>query len=195
MVVSAEHYRAYLSVAHHLVEFQGDLQTPHGVLIEDAGLSADHEGVLLGVADPVVVVAVLAAAVHVDALHGGLVGLHQIFVLAAEADPAEGTVAVVEQHRTHDVLYIGGPYEAVFLIDAVLGDFLDACVVDGLHERVAVVEEVRSARHEGLDGLVVTAQRFVDELAEPCGIAVEQFGALLEAEAHRAVAAFVDCVA
>ncbi len=79
MVVTAKHYRAHLTVAHHLVKLQRNAQTSHGILIKDAGLCAYHESILLGVADPVVVV----AAVRVNALHGGMVGLYQVLMFAA----------------------------------------------------------------------------------------------------------------
>ncbi len=83
MVVTAKHYRAHLTVAHHLVKLQRNAQTSHGILIKDAGLCAYHESILLGVADPVVVVAVLTATVGIDTFHGGMVGLYQVLMFAA----------------------------------------------------------------------------------------------------------------
>lgn len=70
MVVAAEHDRADLAVAHHLVELEADGDAAGSVLVEDARLAADHQAVFLGVADPQVVVAVLAAPPGVDATTG-----------------------------------------------------------------------------------------------------------------------------
>ena len=120
MVVTSEHNRAHFSLAHHIVEFQCYLQASHSVLIEDAGLCAHYKGVLLRVADPHPVVHVLTAALLGNAVHGGLVGLYEVFVFSTQAHPAERSVAVVEEHRAHYVFHIRRPDETVFLIHSVL---------------------------------------------------------------------------
>lgn len=105
-MVAAQHNGSDFAVADHFVKFEGDFQTTHRILIEDARLRADDECVLLGVTNPVVIVSVLTAAVGVDALHGGVVGLDKILMFAAQANPAEGSVTIIEQHRAHDILDI-----------------------------------------------------------------------------------------
>ena len=54
----------------------------------------------------------MAALVHHDLL-GNLVGQCQVGGIARGADPAERTEAVVEEHRTHDILDVGRIAEAV----------------------------------------------------------------------------------
>ena len=167
VVVAPQHDGTYLATAHHLVEPQCYLHASLCILVEDTGLGAHYEVVLLGIANPVVVVPILSAAGGVDALHGGTVGLDQVLVLAAQTYPTEGTVTVIEQFGAHDVLHVTGEDKAVLVVSAA-GYLGDACVENGLHERVAVVEEIRAAVHQRSDNLEVSLQRGVHQAAE-CG--------------------------
>ena len=196
VMVTAKDDGADLTVADHLVELEREVHTAHGILIEDTALGADDQLVLLGVADPdIVVVVLIAAVVGLDVLGGSHVGLVQILGVAAQAAPTERAVAEVEQAGTKDIFDVGGEDEAVEVILAVLADALHTGVVNSLEEAVAVVEEVGAALVELADHLIVMMQRLVDEDTEAVGILVEHFGALLEREALRAVAAVIRHVA
>ena len=195
MVVTSQHDGTHLTAAHHFVELQRDVHTSYGVLVEDACLCANHEVVLLGVANPDPVVHVLSASFLGNAFHGGMVGLDEVFMLSAQAYPAEGTVAVVKEFGPHDVLHIGRPDEAVFLVDTVLGYLLYAGVIDGFHEGVAVVEEVGAACHQLLDEPEVAAKRLVDHHFKTFTVFLQQARTFLEGDACRTVSAFVDGVA
>ena len=183
------------SVADHFVEAEGYLHAALFILIEDAALRTDDELVLLRVADPDPVVVVLEAAVFVDALHRGVVGLDEVLGVAREAAPAERSVAVVEEERSHDVFDVGGEDEAFEGVFAVLGDFLHAGIKYRAHEGVAVVEEVGSLRDEGLDELEVLLEGLVDEADEFVVVLGEEARSLFEADSLRAVASVVDGVA
>ena len=111
-------------------------------------------------------------------------------VLAAEAYPPEGPVAVVEELRPHDVLHIAGEDEAVLGV-AVAGNVRIAGIIDRLQVRIAVVEEVRAALHQGADGVEVAAQALVHQRAEVVWGLVQHGGALLEAEADGAIATVI----
>ena len=195
MVVAAEHDRPDFAGSDHLVELQGDLHAPQGILVKDARPGADHQPVLLCIADPTVVVAVLETPLGVDALHGGAVGLSEIVIPAAQAYPAEGAVAVVEEKRPHNVLDIRLEDEPVERVLAVFADVPDAGVVDRLEKAVAVVEEVGSAVGQGLDEFIVMPQGRIHHFLEPGVAAAQQFRALLEADPLGAIAALVDGVA
>ena len=180
MVVASEHHGAYLSVSHHFVEFEGDAHSPLFILVEDAALGADDELIFLRVTNPDPVVVVLEAAARVDAVHRRLVGLLEVLVIAREAAPAEGAVAVVEEERSHDVLDVRGEDESFKGILAVLRDLLHARVKDRAHKGVAVVEEVGPLRGEGLDKLKVLLERLVDEALEFLFVFGEQARPLFE---------------
>src|SRR5665647_660730 len=120
-MVASHHNGSHFAVADHLIEAQGNIGAAPGVLIEDAGLSADHQFVLFGIADPDPVVFILEAAVGIDDLHGGSIGFIQIFRLAAETNPTERTIAVVKKHGSKDIFHIGGPDKAVQCVFAILG--------------------------------------------------------------------------
>ena len=106
VVVTTDHDRADLATTYHIVELEGDLQTTRSILVEDTSLGADDELILLSVTYPYIVVTILLTTVWIDALHSSMVGLDQILMIVAEAYPAEWTIAVVKELRTHNVLYI-----------------------------------------------------------------------------------------
>ena len=195
MVIASHHHGADLALAHELVEFQRDADAPLRILIEDARLRADDEIVLLRVADPVVIVAILVAPIRINAAHRRLVRLDEIRALAGEADPAERAIAVVKELRPHDVLDIGRQDEAVLVVDAILGKFLDARIVNRLEEGIAVIKEVRAILDAGHDELILMAQALIDQRDELLAILGEHLRALLERQPLRAVAALVGCMA
>ena len=101
VMVTTENDGTDLAVADHFVELQREVHATHGVLIEDAALGTDDELVLLRVADPdIVVVVLITAVVRLDVFGGSHIGLVQILGVAAQAAPAERTVAEVEQAGT-----------------------------------------------------------------------------------------------
>ncbi len=89
VVISSQHNGSDLAVSHHLVEFQGDGQPSHGILVEYPGPGADHQFVFGDVPDPYVIVPVLKPSCRIDTVHGSLVGLEQVIILAAQTHPAE----------------------------------------------------------------------------------------------------------
>jgi len=194
-MVAAQHHRSDFAGAHHRVELQGDPSAAGRILVQDAGLGAHHQPVLLGVADPDPVVAVLPAPVRIDGLHGRPVGCGQVFGPSAEAHPAEGSVAVVEQHGSHDVLDVGGEDESLAGIDAVAADLPDAGVVDRPHERIAVVEKVGAPLHQGADELEVAPQAPVHGGAEGGAVLRQHQRPLLEGQPLGAVPAVIRGVA
>ena len=195
VMVSPEHHRADLPVAHHLVELERDADAPLRVLIEDAALRADDELVLLGVAYPGPVVPVLEAPVRVYALHRRHIGPVQILRVPRKAAPAEWAVAVIEEQRSHDVFDVAREDEAVVRIHAVLRHLFDAGVVDRAQEGVAVVEEVAAAADKELYQLKVSSERHINELPEFFRFFFKKPRALLKCDADGAVAAVVGGVA
>ena len=193
-MVTTEHNGTHLSISYHLVETESDLKATHGILIEDTGLSADHESIFLGVANPIIVVTVLTTAIRIDTLHSSLIGLDQILMLAAETHPTEWAISIIEEHRTHNIFYIRRPNEAIFLIHTISRDLLDSGVVYGFHERISIVEEISATSHKSLDCLEMATQRLVDELMEASGIVMEQFSALFESQSDGAIPTLVNSV-
>src|SRR5262249_51242699 len=116
-----------------------------GVLIKDAGLCADDEVVLPGVADPRPVVTILKTAVGINALHRCLVRRVQVVILARQADPAKGAVAEVEEQGDLDAPTVRWPEKTAAVVVAVLAELRDAGIEDGFHEAVAVIEEIDTA--------------------------------------------------
>ena len=143
MVITSQHDRSDLAIADHLVESQGDVHTALSILVEDARLGAHDQVVSLGVTDPDVVIAILAAAplfglMGRDALRlisqypvfgvgfGSApsldlyVGSSSIYLLMASQTGLVGTsiflvAMVVLLRQSHDVLVRrpGGPVEPV----------------------------------------------------------------------------------
>ena len=195
VVVTTDHDRANLATTYHIVELQCDLQTTRSVLVEDTSLGTDDELILLGVAYPYIVVTILLTTIWVDALHSSVVGLDQILVIVAEAYPAEWSIAVVKELRTHDVLYIAWPDEAILVVYAIARDLLDASIKASLHKGITIVKEVSATSHKSLDSLVVTVQTLVDLLTEALSVVCEQVGTLLKGKRYRTVTTLVDSVA
>ncbi|KAF5078551.1 hypothetical protein DSECCO2_139590 [anaerobic digester metagenome] len=196
MVVAAQHNRADLAVANHLVELQRDVHAAHSVRIQDAALSADHHLVLLGVPQPnVVVVILIAAVVGLNVIRGGSIGLVQIVGIAAQAAPAEGTVSIVKQEGPQNVLDIGGEYKAVQIVFAVFAHGGNARIKHGLQERVAVIEEVGALIVEFADHLVVALQGLIHQLGKLLRVLVQHLGALGKGQSLRAVTAVIGHVA
>ena len=194
-MVATHHDRTDLALPDQLVERQTDIAPALRILIQNACLRTDDQFVLFRVTNPDPVVSVLSAAVRVDNLHRGLIGRIQILRLAGQADPTERAVAVIEEDRSHDILYIGRPDKSVLIVITVLGDFLHTGVVHGLHEGVAIVKEVRSSFRQRLDRLVMSVQGLINFLDKVVAVFVQLPGSFLEAHTHRAVTAVIDIVA
>ena len=195
VVVTSDHNRTDFAAANHFVEFKRDIRSAFGILIEYARLCADNKLVCLCITNPNIVIAILRAAGRIDAAHCRCIGLVEILGLAGQADPAERTVAVVKQNRTHNILNITREDEAILFINAVLGDFLNAAVVNRFHEGVAVVEEIRAALCEGNDCIEMTAQRSIDSAFELVTIGMQHTRALIKGQTDGAITAVIDIVA
>ena len=151
--------------------------------------------IVLRLPDPVVVITVLIAAVHVDAGHRRVIRLDQIRLLAGQADPAERAVPVVKQLRSHDVLHIGRKDETVLVVHAVLRNLLHAGIIHGFEEGVAVVKEIGAAVHQRLDQRIMPAERKIHQLTVFLRILGKHRRAFLERQPLRTVAAFIRRVA
>ena len=191
MVIAPEHDRADLAAANHLVELQGNTHPPGAVLVENTRLGADHQVVLLRIAYPDIVVAILSPAAGVDTGERGLVSFNQLFRLAAQANPAEGPVTVVEELGSHDIFNVGRPDKTIFLVASIFGNFLNPCIEDRFHERVAVVEKVAAPFNKGLDQLVMFPQAAINQFFELSTILGQKAGALVKGKPLGTVTAVV----
>ena len=80
-------------------------------------------------------------------VHSDVVGDIEVLRLAGSADPAERAEAVVEAHRSHNVLNVRGIAETAVLLEDV------GTGAGGLQqEGVAVVEEVHALGRQLVDG-------------------------------------------
>ena len=193
-MVASQHDRTYFAITYHFIEFQGDVHTPDGILIENTGLGTYYQLVLFCIANPNPVVHVLPSAFLRNTFHGSSVGLDQIFMFPAETNPTERSVTIIEQFRSHDVFHVRWPDEAVFFIHTVAGDFLHSGIVDGFHERIAVIEEISTLCHQCLDGFKVSFQTFVHFRFESRSVFLQKTGTFLEADARRTIATFIYCM-
>ena len=141
VVIAPDHNGADLTLSHHFVEPEGDVDSAGRILVKNARLGSHHEVVLLGIPDPGPVVPVLESVFGINAGHGGPVGFYEIFVPAAEADPAKRAIAEVKDVRAHDVLEVGGKDEAILGVHAVLGYFRGPCIEYGFQKGIAVIKE------------------------------------------------------
>ena len=116
-------------------------------------------------------------------------------MLTAQTYPTERTVTIVKEHWPHDIFYIRWPDKAVFVIKAILRNFLDARVIDCLHKGVTVVKEVGAVVSQGLDCLEVTFQGLVNQLCKGFLVFSQETSTLFKANAGWAVAAVIDIVA
>ena len=87
-------------------------------------------------------------------------------MLTAQTYPTERTVTIVKEHRPHDIFYIRWPDEAVFVVKAILRNFLDARVIDCLHKGITIIKEVGAVASHGLNRLEVTSQGLVNQLSK-----------------------------
>ena len=161
-------------------------------------MRAYYHLVLFRITQPYVVVVILIAAVVCpDVLGGSHIGLIQIFFLPGQTAPAERTIAIVKQEGAEDIFHIGGEYEAVQVILAVLANLLGrhAGVVHRLQECIAIVEEIGSLLVKFADHLIVMLQGLVNQLGEAFGVLVQHLSTLFEGQSLRAVSAVVRHVA
>ena len=116
-------------------------------------------------------------------------------MFTAQTYPTERTITIVKEHWAHDIFYIRWPDKAVFIIKAVLRNFLDARVIDRLHKGITVVKEVGTIVSQGLDRFEVTFQGLVNQLSKGFLVFSQEASPLFKADASRAVATVVDIVA
>ena len=162
VVVAAQHDGSREApVGNGPVEGLCDPGAPLAVGIEDARLRTDDQPVAAGLADPVDVVVELPGDLGrrrgADLLQyfgGEAVGKLEVFGAARSADPAERAEAVVEEHRPHDVLHIGGITET-----AALAHHGSPGARGFQQEGVAIVEEIHPPRGEFVDGGAATPAR------------------------------------
>ena len=91
--------------------------------------------------------------------------------------------------------YIRWPDEAVFVIKAILRNFLDARVIDCLHKGITIVKEVSAIASQGLDCLEVTFQGLVNQLCKGFLVFSQEASPLFKADTSWTVAAVVNIVA
>ena len=156
MVVAAQYDRgADFAAGDGLVHGQRDFRAAFGVGIEDACLRTHDEFVFASLAYPEDVVVQLA----LNLLWSGLayfphdfqrdaVGRREVFRPARCTYPAERAEAVVEEHRAHDVLYVGGIAETLAVRCHAVGTGAGGFEQEG----VAVVEEVHAFGRQLVDG-------------------------------------------
>ena len=191
MVVAAQHNWSNFAVSYHFIEFQGNISSSEGVLIENAALGSYYQLIFLCVPDPDPVILILRPAVRIDDFHSCVVGLYQVLMFSGQAAPPEGTVAVVKELRPHNIFHIGRENEALTGVSSVFRNILCPGVKDSLHKGVSVVEEIGSPFYQFFNQVEMPDQRHIDKLCEMLLIMSQHLGSLLEGEALRAVAAVV----
>ena len=115
-------------------------------------------------------------------------------MLTAQTYPTERTITIVKEHWAHDIFYIGWPDEAVFVVKAVLRNFLNTRVIDGLHKGITIVKEVGTIASQGLDCLEVTFQGLVNQLSKCFLVFSQEASPLFKADTSWTVAAVIDIV-
>ena len=111
------------------------------------------------------------------------VGGLEVLGIARGANPAEGTEAVVKEHRAHDVLNIGRIAEL-----AVGRHDVGTSAARLQQEGVAIVKEVHALVGQLVDGGTLAAQRCTHTLLELLRLLGHHALALLEGQAHGIVA-------
>ncbi len=187
-MVTADHDGPDFTASNHPVEGKGDIHPAPGILVENSGLCPHHQLILPGIPDPVVIVAIFAAAIRIDAGHGGPIGPDQVLRISAEAHPPERTISIVE-NGPHDILEIRGEYEPVLGVLFVAGDFRNPGIVYRLQKGIAIVKEIDAAIHQNPDELIVAAKAFVHEHTEFFPVACQECRPLLERQPLGAIPA------
>ena len=189
-MVASQHNGADLSLTHHFIEAQSYIHTSHGILIKNTSLRAYHQVVFLRITNPIVVIQILPATCRVDTFHRRTVGLHQVFMFSTEAYPAERTITIIKQFRSHYVFHIAGKDEAVLII-SVPSNFAHAGIVDGFHEGVPIIEEVRAVFHQPFYSLEMTLQGSIHQTPELRRILVQHMGTLPKRQSGGTVTALI----
>ena len=167
MMVAADHDRSDPVLPDQTVESQGDFNPIAGIGIQNARLRADDQLVAFGVFDPFVIVAIHAAPLRVQSRPGGLVCFAQIFRYCRDRHTQRnGTVAVIETKRSHDMLDVAGKSESVGGIVRIDGHIARSGVVNGLQKGVAVIPKTGALFAHFLDESVLPDQRFNELFAE-----------------------------
>ncbi len=191
MIASEDDGSLQLAALDGFVEGQRNLCTALTVGIEDACLRPDDEFVLAGLFDPVDVVGHLTLYVGRRTRHDFLqhlscqtVGCGQVGRIARRAYPAERPEAVVEEHRSHDVLHVAGIAEgAVGFHDVGTG------TARFEQERVAIVEEIHALGGQLVDGGHLSAQRGLHLLLEESRVLGHHLLRFFERKPHGIVTA------
>ena len=194
-MVASQHDRTHFAITYHFIELQCDVHTSDGILVKDTGLCANHEVILLGIANPNPVVHILSASFFRDASHRCLVGLHQVFVLATEAYPTERTITIIEQFRSHDVFHIRWPNESILFIHTISGDFFYTGIINGFHKGIAIIEEIGASSHQSLNDIEVTFQAFIYLHFKSRTVFLQEASTLFETDACRTIATFINGMA
>ena len=192
MVVAAQHHGSRkASVGDGPVESLRDFRAAFAVRIEDTGLRTDDEPIAARFADPVDVVVELArdfggsrAADLLQHFGREAVGKFEVFGFSRRADPAERSEAVVEEHRSHDVLHVGGITEP-----AALAHHGGSGARSLQQEGVSVIEEVHAAGRQLIDRIDLTAQRLLHAFAETGRLLGHHLVRSLVAHVHRIITA------
>ena len=106
MMVPTKHDWPNLALADSLVKLECDVDSAHGISIQDSCLRAHNEGMLLGITNPDVVVTVLSPTGRVNIFHCNPIGLNQVAMVFAQADPSEWPIAIIEANWSHYILYV-----------------------------------------------------------------------------------------
>lgn len=104
----------------------------------------------------------------------------QVFGFARRTYPAEGTEAVVEEHRAHDILHIGRIAETTALAHDV-GTGTRRLQQEG----IAVIEEIHTLGGQLVDRSHLAAQRLLNTLLKLLGILCHHAVGLFVAQADR----------
>ena len=75
---------------------------------------------------------------------------------------------------------------------SVLGDFLYAGIIDGFHEGVSVVKEIRSLLGQSLDCAEMSVERCIYFSAESLSVLMEQLGSLFKSQPCGTVSAVIN---
>ena len=193
-MIASQHNRSHLTIAHHFVELQRYLHTPHRILIKNTRLSTYHKIILLRIAYPIIVIQILTATVRINAFHRRMIGLYQIFMFTTETYPAERSVTVIKKFRPHDIFYITGEYKSILII-FFFGNFTNSGIINGFHKGVSIIEEIGTLLYKGFYSPEMAHQRFIHQSTEFLRVFMQQTCTFGESNSRRTVSAFVNGMA
>ena len=124
-----------------------------------------------------------------------MIGLYQVFVLAAQAYPTKRTISIIKQLRPHNIFHIAGPDKTVLFVRTIPGNFPDTGIINGFHKRISIIEEISATRHEFLYNFKMTAQGLVHQKTKFFGRFMQHPGAFLKCQSGRTITSFVNSMA